>query len=133
MNRELRPSCCVGLHDDPTTARPHQYAKPITAVRRPARSAKNAGESPQNSECVYGLGRNDPAYAIVASTSPAPASHLFKCDSATGVRAPSSSTPMHPPANTNAAHGNMLKCEYPGGGRRYASSASGKGSKTGVN
>src|SRR3954466_1289129 len=104
----------------------------MTAVSRPARMAKNAGEPPQNSECGYGLGRNEAAYAPIASTTPATASHLFSRDSPEGVRAASSRTPMHAPANTNPVHGKKQKLEKPDSGRKYASSASGARLSTGV-
>src|SRR4026208_1667244 len=103
----------------------HAYANGTMNVRMPTRTAKNAGEPPQNSECAYGVGRKDPAYAATPSVTPAIASHAFNRDSRSGVLAWSRNRPMTAPAKTNPAHGKKQNAEKPPSGRTYASSASG--------
>src|SRR6476619_5548742 len=99
-------------------------------MRTPVRIRKNAGDPPQNSECVYGEGRNDAPKAPAASRSPVAASHLLRRHSTDGVRAASISTPTAAPASTKPDHGKKQKLENPLSGLIYASSQSGIASKT---
>src|SRR5436190_16428009 len=103
MKRELRPNCSIGLQRVRTAKRSHQKANGITAVRRPARSAKKAGEPPQNSDWTYGLGRKETAYAHAASARPVVTNQFCSRSSRSDVRAPSRSTPTQAPAKTNPA------------------------------
>src|SRR3989304_6249382 len=112
-NRDVRPSCCIGLHRGSLTQDSQAYAAPIAAVISPVRSRKKAGELVQKSERGYGDGRNDATHAPAASAAPVRNSRVFSRASDAAVRTPSMASPITAPPNTNPAQGKNTKLVSP--------------------
>src|SRR4051794_39784588 len=110
MKSEVRPICWTQLHPPRLQGRrSHAYESPTAITSTPRRSRKNDGEEVQKSDLLYALGRNDAAYAAIASTAPPTPSDVFARISARSALDPwrSSSAPTNAPANTKPAHGKI--------------------------
>src|SRR5258708_16001981 len=116
MNSDDRPSSCSGLQRRPAVGRCSQrQASPMAAIITPSRMKKKLDEVVQKLDCTQaGGGRKDVLYAAKAMTRPVRPKPMLTRRSASGLRAPSSITPVSAPAVRKAVHGKNVKLVRPG-------------------